>query len=58
MTAPRDWQDRYYDGDDLEAADEHLFAIDNDDELWDDEWHEDDDIIALFATDLEEADDN
>lgn len=37
MTAPRDWQDRYYDGDDLEAADEHLFPIDEEDEVWDDD---------------------
>ena len=57
MTGPRDWQVRYYDGDDLTDP-EQLFPIDDDEELWDDEWHEDDDIIALFATDLEEADDN
>lgn len=34
MPGPRDEYDAYYDGDDLEAADEHLFPIDDDDEDW------------------------
>lgn len=34
MASERDWQDAYYDGDDLGAADEHLFPIDDEDEDW------------------------
>jgi hypothetical protein len=46
VTAPRDWQDRYYDGDDLDPADEHLFPIDDEDDTWDDD---DSFILDLFA---------
>lgn len=45
MASERDWQDAYYDGDDLGGADEHLFPIDDEEDTWDDD---DSFILDLF----------
>lgn len=55
MSKPRDWQDQYYDGDDLGAVDEHLFPIDADDELCDDDFEA---LLLSVLTPEEDADEH
>lgn len=60
MPGPRSWEDRYFDGDDLGAADEQLFPIDGDDaEEYTDEdgWHDEATCPECIAY-LEETDDD